>query len=57
VTVIAGIQPKGGGKYQLGIIGSGASLAGIANPVTVSLALGANVGSKAVTALIAPKPK
>jgi hypothetical protein len=57
VLVVATIQPKGGGKYVVGIAGTGASLAGIANPVTVTLTMGANVGSKAVTAAISPKQK
>jgi sugar lactone lactonase YvrE len=57
VTVAATVQPKGGGKYEVGIAGSGASLAGIVNPVMVTLTLGTNVGSKAVTAAITPKKK
>jgi sugar lactone lactonase YvrE len=57
MTVMANVQPQGGGRYQVIINATGASLSGLANPVKMSLTLGSNVGTKTITASISPKSK
>ncbi|HUY20530.1 MAG TPA: choice-of-anchor Q domain-containing protein [Candidatus Binataceae bacterium] len=44
------INPAGGGSYTLQAEGSGASLDGIGNPVTVTLTIGNDAGSTQITA-------
>lgn len=52
VTVSANIQAQGAGRYRVGINGSGANQSGITNPVSVTLKLGNNTGTKSITATI-----
>jgi uncharacterized repeat protein (TIGR03803 family) len=54
VTIDAVLTPLGGNKYAFAAIGSPENLSTTTNPVTVSLAIGTNVGSSQVNAALVP---
>lgn len=56
VKVLADIQPVGSRRYLVGIVGTGANLVGITNPVPVTLTIGSNTGTESVTAHIIQRP-
>lgn len=56
-TFSANIQSLGSSKYTVAIGGSNVSLAGISNPVPVSLAIGSNAGDRDVAATIKTLPR
>ncbi|MGH7769697.1 MAG: hypothetical protein ACREQP_19795 [Candidatus Binatia bacterium] len=52
VKLTASVRPSRGGSFDFEVETEGANLKGFANPVTVSLAIGDNHGSRTVTAKI-----
>lgn len=55
VNIGADIQPQGANQYLVGIAGKGASLTGVTNPVSVTLTIGNNTGTKLVDVKADPR--